>query len=109
LINGIKTNFFIVKRKFLKQHTIEEFTIFVETFKKLIMKRFFALATVSVALISLSSCKKDYTCTCTFSGVGAGTPNVVAQINDAKKSDAKEACDELTTTYTPIGGSCSID
>jgi hypothetical protein len=73
------------------------------------MKKLLSIAAVTVALISLSSCKKDYTCTCKFSGVGAGTPNVVAQINDSKKADAKEACDELTTSYTPIGGSCSID
>jgi hypothetical protein len=73
------------------------------------MKRFFALATVSVALISLSSCKKDYTCTCKFSGVGAGTPDVTAEFKDSKKSDAKDGCDELTSSYSPIGGSCSLD
>ena len=73
------------------------------------MKKLLSIASVTVALVSLSSCKKDYTCTCKFSGVGAGTPNVVAQITDAKKADAKEACDQLTTTYTPVGGSCSID
>ena len=73
------------------------------------MKRFFALATVSVALISLSSCKKDYTCTCKFSGVGAGTPDLVIPMEDIKKADAKDACDSYTTTYTTVGGSCSID
>lgn len=73
------------------------------------MKRFFAFAAVSVALISLSSCKKDYTCTCKFSGVGAGTPDITTQYKDSKKSDATDACDVLTTNYSPVGGSCSID
>jgi len=72
------------------------------------MKRFFALATVSVALLSLSSCKKDYTCTCTYS-TSSAIPQQTFPINDAKKSDAKDACDELTTTYTPVGGNCVID
>jgi hypothetical protein len=73
------------------------------------MKRFFAFAAVSVALVSLSSCKKDYTCTCKFSGVGAGTPDLKITLADMKKSDANESCDVYTTTYLTVGGSCSID
>jgi hypothetical protein len=73
------------------------------------MKRFLSIAAVAVALVSLSSCKKDYTCTCTFSGAGAGLPNAVLQINDAKKADAKETCDNAETTYASINGVCTLD
>ena len=72
------------------------------------MKRFFALATVSVALISLSSCKKDYTCECTttIGGTVYGTP-VTTTIND-KKDEAKTACENGSSSTTFAGVTTSV-
>lgn len=53
----------------------------------------FFLAT-GVALISLSSCKKDYTCECDYDQ-GSATGTVTYDFNDAKKKDAQDACDDL--------------
>jgi hypothetical protein len=62
---------------------------------------------VAVALFGalvLPSCKKDYTCTCTIAGQTTSSP-----INNAKKSDAKNACDQLNTAAASVGGSCSLN
>jgi hypothetical protein len=55
-------------------------------------KMFFVAA--AVAVISLSSCKKDYECKCEFDQAGI-TGSATTSINDAKKKDAEDACDEL--------------
>ena len=62
------------------------------------------LALGVVAFVSLASCKKDYTCTCTIDGESVATP-----YNDVKKSDAEDACDALNTQFSAQGGSCSLD
>ena len=73
------------------------------------MKRFLSIAAVAVALVSLSSCTKDFTCTCTFSGAGAGSPNQVIEYKDYKKKDAKENCDQAQTTWAALGASCELN
>lgn len=58
------------------------------------------LAVAIVGAIVLPSCKKDYTCECTFDASnGGGTQTVDVAINHAKKKDAKNACDAMTSTY----------
>ena len=71
------------------------------------MKKLLSIAAVTVALVSLSSCKKDYTCTCTFTGVG-GSQEAVLQLNDSKKKDAESACDTWSTQYSTVGGTCEL-
>lgn len=61
------------------------------------------LAVAALGLISLTSCKKDYTCTCTVSG-----QTIKIAIPKAKKSDATKTCDAATTTYSTVGGKCSL-
>ncbi len=61
------------------------------------MKKTFAiLSLVAFAAISLSSCKKDYTCECTWKIEGA--PTINGEIKDAKKSEAEDACKAIETT-----------
>lgn len=57
----------------------------------------------AVAMISLSSCKKDYECNCTVDGMTIPT----ISINDAKKDDAQTTCDQAETTYASGGASAS--
>jgi len=59
-----------------------------------------------LASVVFVSCKKDYTCTCTYTS--AGTTLTSTSTINAKKKDAKEACETLATA----GGasySCTID
>ncbi len=59
------------------------------------------LIVASIAIVSLASCKKDYTCTCTTSGGGfTGTPSVTTYPK-AKKSAARANC--LSSTDTQSG------
>jgi hypothetical protein len=55
-------------------------------------------------LAGLSSCKKDYTCTCTVGGTAAGSTT----INDTKKN-AKEKCDEGDQNVLGIVSDCEIE
>jgi hypothetical protein len=66
------------------------------------MKKIFA----AVAIVALfASCKKDYSCDCTFAGVTESTP-----IKDAKKADAEEACDALSAINVAFGGgACTLN
>lgn len=66
------------------------------------MKKVLMIAIVGGAF-ALTSCKKDYVCSCTASGV---TLDVTYQ--DVKKKDAQEACDLSNTTYSLVGGSCEL-
>ena len=58
-----------------------------------------------VGVFVLTSCAKDYTCTCTYSGVFAGTPAVSSTLH-AKKSDAKTACENGSNSA--YGVNCAI-
>ncbi|MFK7783985.1 MAG: hypothetical protein AB8B56_02655 [Crocinitomicaceae bacterium] len=53
------------------------------------------------ALLSLASCKKDYTCECTTSVAGIST-SASATINDTK-SNAEEACEAGSSSSTVAG------
>lgn len=62
-----------------------------------------ALFIATIGAISLASCKKDRTCTCTSSSTvpGSVTSTQVYTITEAKKSDAKKIC--ITSTSTSGG------
>lgn len=42
--------------------------------------------------LALTSCKKDYTCECTFEIEGLGKQTHSFEIKDAKKKDAEDGC-----------------
>ena len=68
------------------------------------MKKVIRIAAFAVlGMVALSSCKKDYTCTCTAT-VGEISSSASTTLN-ATKADAKEACEAGSTT----GVVCSID
>ena len=67
-------------------------------------KMFFVAA--AVAVLSLSSCKKDYTCECTTS-LGGITTSASTTINDTK-SNAEEACENGSSTSTVAGIESSV-
>lgn len=69
------------------------------------MKKTLLTLAAGAFLLSFASCKKDYTCTCTIPG---SDPEVL-EIKDAKKGDAKDACDAFGLLYTFAGGSCDLD
>lgn len=68
------------------------------------MKKFFVPALAALFIVGMASCKKDYTCTCTVSGV-----SVSSTIENVSKADAEEACDDSNAAAALLGGSCSLD
>lgn len=76
------------------------------------MKKFIPLAAVAVLALTFTSCKKDYSCTCT-STVGGSSASSTTSLGKQTKKDAKAACEALASSST-IGGttysvSCSLD
>lgn len=67
------------------------------------MKKLLLLVAV-VAAMSTTSCKKDYTCTCTYSVFGI-TSSASTTIHDTKKK-AKSTCETGTTAG---GATCTIN
>jgi phage-related protein len=63
------------------------------------------LAVAALGLVSLTSCKKEYTCECSYNGTVIGS----AKIKDTKKK-AKDACTGLNTSYAAFGSgvNCAI-
>ena len=66
---------------------------FVETLKKLKMKKITLLAAVVIAA-SFASCKKNYTCSCTWNDDGTSAGSYT--YNNTKKK-AKDACEANNT------------
>ena len=56
-------------------------------------------------LVSLASCKKNYTCTCKSS---TGATVATYPFTKVKKKDAKAACDTWNSSLAVSGGSCSL-
>ena len=76
----------------------------------------------AIGLLTLTSCKKDYTCDCSitttmdYGTVGLDpvvtTADVSTPLNDYKKKDAEEACttlDENSTTSSAMGMTTTSD
>lgn len=70
------------------------------------MKRLFLFA--FVASMGLASCKKDYTCECTYGGDnvdGDGT----WEYKDVKESDAEDSCDEQESSLEDQYGEANCE
>lgn len=50
------------------------------------------LGILMLTAIAFSSCKKDYTCECTFKDTLGAAQSATIEYKDAKKSDAEDAC-----------------
>ena len=75
------------------------------------MKKTFAiLSLVAFAAISLSSCKKDYTCECKYNNGIDANYSINYEFKDVKKSDATDACDTWNSTIkiADPAGSCKL-
>lgn len=68
------------------------------------MKKFFLPVVALFFVVGLSSCKKDWTCTCTIMG------DVSSEVyTDISRSDARDRCDAQDALAQQKGGTCSLD
>lgn len=61
------------------------------------------LAIACLSLLALASCKKERTCTCTYTDEDGDATVVTRKYTKIKKSEAKDACSNSSTSLT-FGG-----
>lgn len=75
------------------------------------MKKFLPIAAIAVVACMFTSCKKDYTCTCSWTQPGASTKTTQSwTYPKTTKSKATDACNSQGTIIKAASadGSCSI-
>ena len=85
-------------------HTLAENHSKYIIIKPNVMKKLMLLG-AAIAMLSVTACKKDYTCACTVS-----TGNIDLEFENAKKQDAEDACQAAEDTYKILdpNASCSL-
>jgi hypothetical protein len=78
------------------------------------MKKLFILS-FALCAFTFTSCKKDFTCTCTTTSPGSASTSVKKTVKDVTKKQAEALCNSGDQTVT-VGGfgftqtqSCKID
>jgi len=67
------------------------------------MKKIIPITAFVAFVLMFTSCKKDYTCTCTITQTGY-TPQIVAtSIDNSSKDDAQAKCDKTKADFTARG------
>lgn len=65
------------------------------------MRKILLVAAVAfTGAIFLPSCKKDYTCVCTYTDTNGDSQSVEATMNNVKKKDAKSVCSDMSSNYS---------
>jgi hypothetical protein len=59
-------------------------------------KSFVFILSLSLIIMFSTSCKKDFSCTCTYKDVIGAPDTLTWEIDEAKKKDAEEACENYT-------------
>lgn len=70
------------------------------------MKKTFLIG--GLALLSLASCKKDYSCSCTDTDIYGGNTDITAytfKVEEATKAQAQARCNEAIVTEVYTSGS----
>jgi len=72
------------------------------------MKKAFAILAVVALFGATTSCKKDYTCTCTTKVTGLDDQTSVLPLGKQKKGDAEDACKALESSVSGIVTTCVL-
>lgn len=70
------------------------------------MKKVFFFAVAIASISGFSSCKKDYTCTCTYAST-----TIPYEFQNVKKSEAEDVCTSWDSYYKAIdaNASCTLE
>jgi hypothetical protein len=72
------------------------------------MKKFAPILAIAVLGVMFTSCKKDYTCSCSYNLAGTPLSQDYA-LGKQKKGDAKSACDTYQTNFNNnVAGAASV-
>lgn len=75
------------------------------------MKKLLVLVVFAGGLVAISSCKKDWTCSCDITTTGTINSSTSADtvFSDMTKSDAKSECNDLDGSFTAFGQSVTTE
>jgi hypothetical protein len=76
--------------------------LITKNFFKMKKRTFLSVAAFAIVAITMASCAKDYTCSCTVSGI-----SVPDATYHASKKDAQASCDAAAATYKMADASAS--
>lgn len=69
------------------------------------MKKIAPIAAIALlGIIVLPSCKKDYTCACTYTDANGDQQTIDVPMDHVTKKDAKSACNAASATYSAFTG-----
>ncbi|HEY9176884.1 MAG TPA: hypothetical protein VIN07_04300 [Flavipsychrobacter sp.] len=71
------------------------------------MRKAILLPALAAAIISMSSCERNFTCLCVYPDSNIGTTKT--NIKAARKSDADVHCSSLNKAAQKNGGACALD
>lgn len=71
------------------------------------MKKFAPIAAIALFAVAFTSCKKEYTCSCTTTMNGVSTTVEAKSAEKMTKKDAKAAC-EKETEVAGVKVSCKL-
>lgn len=71
------------------------------------MKKLFPVVAVALIATMFTSCKKEYTCTCTVT-VGGMSTSSSASLGKLTKKDAEAACTARSTSVSGVTATCSL-
>jgi hypothetical protein len=72
------------------------------------MKKLIPMIAVAALATMFTSCKKDYTCTCTSTVTGSSAVTTKYPLGKQKKKDAESACNAMNATVSGGGMSASV-
>ena len=70
------------------------------------MKKLLITMAAAIAMTSMSSCERNFTCTCVYPGAAAGTTKTT--IKAYNRYDAQETCTKLNNGARQNGGACAL-
>ncbi len=73
------------------------------------MKKFFFLAAATLFIAGMTSCKKDVTCSCTYSDSSLNSTTTCEGCDKDEREAFEAACTLADGIASAGGGSCSID
>ncbi|MBL7692716.1 MAG: hypothetical protein JNM41_14080 [Flavipsychrobacter sp.] len=74
------------------------------------MKKLLYIIPLSFAVLGTTSCKKDYTCTCTITSVSTGkSSRSIVEIRNEKKRSAAATCRSREQNIIGFKTSCTLN
>ena len=73
------------------------------------MKKLLPLFALAIIATGFTSCKKDFTCNCTYTDIDGEVVTIPTTINDSRRPEASLSCEALEIGYSMwADGKCKL-